>query len=282
MKKTQSPTTITVLAENTAARPGLGAEHGFCCWIESGEARILFDTGQTGLFARNAAELRIDVASANAIVLSHGHYDHTGGLREAMRLSPRARLFLHPAALEHKFGRLPTGAAKEIGMPSLAASDLRSLVDRVVMTATATEIADGLHVTGRIPRANNFEDTGGPFYLDSACTRPDPLDDDQALFFRSDRGIVVILGCAHAGVVNTINHIRALMGGWPIYAVIGGMHLRSASQSRLDATLLAFQEHDVQFLAPAHCTGSGPMKMIRQQFPNRYHTCQTGSQFSFS
>lgn len=276
-----SPVRVTVLVENTASGRGLLGEHGLCFWIACGDKHILFDTGQTDVFARNARVLGIDLSRADAIVLSHGHYDHTGGLAKAMQIAPRARVFLHPDALKPKFSRHADGTVHEVGLPQLTEEEIRRRSAGLVFTPHPTEIVDGLFVTGRIPRANNFEDTDGSFFRDSACGEVDPLRDDQAIYFRGSKGIVVLLGCAHAGVINTLNQIRAINDGRTLHAAIGGMHLGSASEARLIATLDALQSYEDLLLAPAHCTGTRQKMLLWHRFAPRCRECVVGSQFAF-
>ena len=272
---------VTVLVENTASGRGILGEHGLSYWIEYGETRVLLDTGQTDVFARNARVLGIDLSRADAIVLSHGHYDHTGGLGKAMEIAPRAKVMLHPDALKAKFSRHADGSCHEVGMRASMEEEIRRRSGGLVFTPYRTEIAEGLFVTGRIPRANNFEDTGGEFFRDAACNEADPLNDDQAIYFRCAQGIVVLLGCAHAGVINTLEHIRALSDGWPIHAVVGGMHLCNATEARLVATLDALQSHEDMLIAPAHCTGARQKMLLWYRFPRRFRECNVGSQFVF-
>jgi 7,8-dihydropterin-6-yl-methyl-4-(beta-D-ribofuranosyl)aminobenzene 5'-phosphate synthase len=276
-----SPLRITTLVENTATGRGLLGEHGLSFWIECGDTRVLFDTGQGDVFAHNARLMKIDLAKADAIVLSHGHYDHSGGLAKAMQLAPRARVFMHPEALLPKFSRHVDGTCHEIGLPRLSDADIRQRSGGLVFTEGPTEVTEGLFVSGRIPRRNALEDTGGAFFRDPACTQPDPLDDDQALYFKASKGLVLLLGCAHAGVINTIDHVRALSGGADIHGVIGGMHLHSASEERLAATIDALQPYEDQMLAPAHCTGTRPTMLLWYRFPRRCRPCAVGSQFLF-
>lgn len=272
---------ITVLVENAASRPDLGAEHGLSYWIEMNGKRILFDTGHTDLILPNAAQLGVNLAGADAIVLSHGHYDHTGGLAAVLPLCPHARVFIHPGALEKRYSRHKDGSVHDIGIPDASAEALRRHAGAITQTEQPTEIIEGLFATGAVPRRNDFEDTGGDFFLDAACKEPDPIIDDQALYFSGSEGLVVLLGCAHAGVVNTLQHIAQLTGGEPIHAVLGGMHLHSATDRRLEATTEALARHTIDLLAPAHCTGADPTALLRRRFPRQFAPCNAGSRFVF-
>jgi 7,8-dihydropterin-6-yl-methyl-4-(beta-D-ribofuranosyl)aminobenzene 5'-phosphate synthase len=127
----------------------------------------------------------------------------------------------------------------------------------------------------------DFEDTGGPFYLDAQCQRPDPLVDDQALFFETPQGTVVLLGCAHAGVINTLRYVLALTDNRPLHAVLGGMHLVHASTERVSRTIEEFKWLGVEMLGPAHCTGRSAVAALSSAFPGQILACNVGSQFEF-
>ena len=122
---------------------------------------------------------------------------------------------------------------------------------------------------------------GGDFFLDRACTKHDPVVDDQALYIDSSEGVIVILGCAHAGVVNTIDYVSELTRQRKIFAVLGGMHLLGASQEHLRAITHAFYQYNVQVIGPCHCTGLKAIKYLRSQFPDHLVECSTGSCFKF-
>ena len=277
----KNPIVVTTLVENSVHARGLLAEHGLAFHLQVGPRSLLFDTGQSDLFLHNALKLRLSLADTEAIVLSHGHNDHTGGLHAAPEAAPRARLFLHRAALSPKFAGNPDGTSRSIGMDEEHAEAVLAAPNGVVWTTKPTEVLDGIFVTGEIPRQNTFEDTGGRFFLDAACTRPDPLLDDQALFFESVEGLVVLLGCAHSGVVNTLEYIRHMNGGRPIHTVLGGMHLLNATSERMHQTLAAFRRFDIQRLAPAHCTGLPALAQLWTAFPDRCSSCAVGTSLSF-
>lgn len=268
---------ITTLVEDTACGPVLSGEHGLSFWIEYGDRRVLFDTGQTGLLLENARTLGVDLSKADAIVLSHGHYDHTGGLAAVLDIALRAIVYMHPAALLPKFARKGT-ESRAIGMSDSTKKRILAHAQdkRVVWTENPTEVMPGLFVTGQIPRNTDFEDVGGAFYVDENCHKADALPDDQAVFLHTPRGLVILVGCSHAGVVNTLDYIVKLSEQRQIDSVVGGMHLLSASQGRIRKTANAFQSYNVRNIGLAHCTGADAAQQIRDAFPDRCFLYSTG------
>ncbi len=272
---------ITVLVENTAAGQSLLAEHGLACSILIDGRHMLMDCGQGLVGAHNAQRMNMPLDDVAAVVLSHGHYDHTGGLAPILLQNPQATLYAHPDCVRSRYIRTNNGS-REVGMPPAVRLAVLRHDANWVKTRAPTSILPGLRATGTIPRVTDFEDTGGPFFLDEACQQPDSLSDDQALFFEGRHGTVVLLGCAHAGVINTLLYIRHLTDGRPIHAVMGGMHLVGASQERLGRTIEQLREMGVERFAPAHCTGSVAVAALRAAFPSQCLDFCVGTRLEFA
>lgn len=265
--------------ENTARGAGILGEHGLSWWIELDDRRLLFDLGQGFVLEFNAVQMGIDWKKAEAVVFSHGHYDHVGGW---VRLAPdlaHVRVLLHPSALEPKFQERGDGRMVPAGDRHFAAALNESLVE-VVSSRQPTEVLPGIWTTGEVPRETDFEDTGGQFFAGEGGARVDTIPDDLALFFRTEAGLVVILGCAHAGVINILRHCMRLTGE-RIHAVVGGMHLLRASEARLCATIEAIHEIEPDWLAPNHCTGDAAVARLYAAFPGRLRELHAGQSLHF-
>ncbi|MGQ9917950.1 MAG: MBL fold metallo-hydrolase [Bryobacteraceae bacterium] len=260
---------MTVLVDNRAKTSGLSAEHGFSALLETGSSRILFDTGQGGVLEANAAVLGERLDMLDAVVLSHGHYDHTGGLPTLLARAPSARVYLHPAAAEPKFARGLSPPHRAIGMPAGSRTALLEAGSRVCWNTGAVEVAAGVMATGEIPRSRPETAGGGRFFLDAACRVPDPFADEQALVIRTRHGLVVITGCAHAGLPATLNWCEALGGGQSVCAVFGGFHLAGATDAELESAARALESSGVEMIGACHCTGARGRDFLRIRFPGR-------------
>ena len=286
---------ITVLVENTARGHDLLAEHGLALWLEMGSQRILFDAGQSGIVRHNATQLGINLGAADALVLSHGHYDHTGGLAaiplsEGSRWAVRVetdksavqplRVFANPEALTDKYAQNSNGTSRDIGMPMYARQTVRAATDLNLVDAPV-EACEGVSITGPIPRCTDFEDTGGHFFRDPDGRQPDDLIDDQAAFIDTPDGLLVLLGCAHSGIINTLRYIRELLPRRPIHTVIGGTHLSTANDTRVDRTIEALREQGIRRLIPIHCTGFTAAARLHAAFPGRVAEAPVGTIIDF-
>lgn len=272
---------ITILVDNKG-EPGLATEHGFSIWIEQQDRRILFDMGQGKAIWRNVERLDVDLSKADSLVLSHGHYDHTGGIARLLTSNPDIQVYAHPGLLSRRYSVAQDKPAREIGVPVDSANAIRNIrSERLTWVKEPLCLSPDIGLTGEIPRVTAFEDTGGAFFLDPEGRRPDLLEDDQAMWFSTARGLVVVFGCCHSGLVNSLRSITATTRIEKIFAIIGGLHLVNASEKRLEETCRELEGLDADAIIPCHCTGDGAVDFMRQSLGDVVQPGCAGAVYEF-
>ncbi len=265
---------LTVLVDNAPGRADLKPEHGFSCLVEADGHRLLFDTGAKDALVHNSKCLGVSLSGLDALVFSHGHYDHTGGLAAAIGLLGKTRVVAHPNIFgSHRSRR--TGSDRDIGMPVTAGTALNQL--SCELARTSVEVVDGIWTTGEIPRRTANVHPNG-LCIDEAGLRPDPLPDDMALVLRHRAGLVVLLGCAHAGVVDTLAWTEQLFPNEPLLGLVGGMHLDGAAPETIQVVVGTLRSSPVLFVAPGHCTGAAAKQALLASFGHRCRPLGVGKE----
>lgn len=265
-------TNLTILCDNSVGRPlGVVGEHGFACFIETEAGNVLFDTGQGMGICGNAAALGKDLSSVRALAISHGHYDHTGGLPQVLNQTGPVPVYGHTdifASRTWSDGK----STRYIGMRHRR-EYLESLGAQFHLTRNPVEISPGIHLTGEIPRNNDFErpDPNMTLHPEGAmAVCPDPIADDLSLVVESQKGLILVLGCAHAGMINIFNHVLETFNRDRIYAVIGGTHLGFAQPAQFDETLQAIDRYGIERVGVSHCTGLEKAAILHARLGERF------------
>jgi 7,8-dihydropterin-6-yl-methyl-4-(beta-D-ribofuranosyl)aminobenzene 5'-phosphate synthase len=273
---------VTTLVDNSVAQGGqsLLAEHGLSFYIEAADRKLLFDTGQNLAITNNARALGIALNQIDTAVLSHGHYDHTGGLQSLLECNSNFVLYAHPDVFSHKLKQKNDGY-KYIGIP-VDKNAVEKPGVAVRLDKTPLEIAPGIMTSGEIPLKNDFESVESGFYLKKdRGVEPDTLADDQALILETARGLVVLLGCSHRGVINTLNHVKHLTGKHKIHAILGGLHLGTASAEKLKQIIDHLHGYGLAKIGVGHCTGPRAFLALANEFGDRVYPNTVGRQMEF-
>lgn len=286
------------------------AEHGFSAVIQLNESekRILWDAGVSrAAVVENLSRMKIDTSSIEKIALSHGHADHFTGMESVLRemmLRPGPRdwddavesdeienwletqkvpIVMHPAATRERWWADEDGTMSGPVMPP-PTQEWQEMGAKLVLSEGPTELAPGCWTTGYIPR-KSFEVAGRPSgmrFRENAKFLHDDIEDDQAIVINvKQKGLVVLAGCAHSGIVNTVNYAREMSGIDRVHAVIGGFHLASSDDEEIERTVQAINELDPELIVPSHCTGLRAISRFAQEMPEPFVEGVVGATYLF-
>jgi len=273
---------ITALVDNETHYEGpMLAENGISLLVEIPELNfsVLVDTGISGdALLSNAELLGVDLSKLDAVFITHNHYDHTGGLLKLIdRLGIQPLVIAHPEVFWPKYAILPSLGLNELTYtgPPFSLHELEART-RVLLSRDPIPLARDVMTTGEIPRETGFEVVRGFYKVEGGKFVEDDLPDDQALIVRMDDGVVVLLGCGHSGVVNTVRRALSLTEEGGIKAVIGGFHLIDADEGRIEETVRALKELDPEIVIPMHCTGFRAKVAIYREMGRRFRELYAG------
>lgn len=261
---------ITVVVD-LPEEPGFLSEFGLSLLLRSASGEYLFDTGAGTALEPNLCQLGYSTASIRNVILSHGHYDHTGGLAA---LHPET-IWCCPGIQTGHYSLHDDRTVHRISMPENSGSVLKNTT--VEWITGFKKITPDLWLTGPIPRFSG-ENCGGCFYHDEACSIPDDIPEEQAILTTDG---ILITGCCHAGIINTLDHCRKHHPEIAVRAIVGGLHLRNADLQRLERTADCFRKNGIAELYLMHCTGDDAVKYLKQALPDcRISSPHPGQTFS--
>lgn len=268
---------LTILCDNSVGPlSGTIGEHGFAALVERDDGPpLLFDTGQGFTLLHNARRMGKDLSRVEQVVLSHGHFDHSGGLLPLLQEHGGKEIFADEEVFRARFRVKDTGENYPVGIPH-PRHEYEAAGARFNLATGSRRLAPGITLTGRVPRVTPYE-TGDPgLYFDPRGESADAIPDDQSLIIDSERGLVILLGCCHAGLINTLQHAIDLTGTSAIYAVIGGTHLGFCSSEQFERTTAALREFGVKKLAVSHCTGFAAAARLARELPQQFQHALVG------
>lgn len=285
----------TPVTKRFRARPGISmhAEHGLAFFVEAtlhGRTRaLMFDYGLDAQgVQKNMDVLGLDVGKADAFALSHGHFDHWGGLVEILSMNrTRVRkgtpLYLGRDAFEKRYALVP-GTTIKLDLDRLREADIEALgLVKIVEVREPMELIPGAYSTGTITRVTAYEKSPPVLFVEKdGAIAADTFPGEQALVFNvRGRGLVVLSGCAHSGIVNTVMQAKRMTGVEKVHAVVGGFHLVNAGEEIIRSTIRDMKSIDPDYLVPAHCTGFEASMAFAKEMPGKLILNTAGTVYTF-
>lgn len=264
---------LTCLVDNCAL-PGFGAEHGLSLWVEAAGHKFLFDTGSDALFAENAKALGIDLGEAEFCILSHGHYDHGGGLAEFLALNSNAKVYIRKGAFGKRYSRKPNQPVEYIGLDQTLAGD-----ERFVETEEKLTICPGITLFSGVTE-DELHSPANDVLMGADSVTPDDFSHEQDLLIAEGDSRVLISGCAHRGIVNIIRKAGQIDSA-PLTAVVGGFHLAitgtaEVNEPLVDGTAEFLLESPGTVYYTGHCTGMPSYERMKRRMGDRIHYLHAG------
>lgn len=273
---------VKVLSENTAASKNFGCEHGLSLYVETDKHRLLFDTGSSGLFAENAVKLGVDLSTVNMAILSHGHYDHGGGLKTFLNKNTQAKVYVHERAFEPHYADRPNGTKAYIGLDTGLLPN-----KRFVFCRERVRIDEELELFSEIRGETSVPSGNAELYRkeENAFLSDDFAHEQNLVIYQNGR-VLLIAGCAHRGIVNIVRYFRTVNGRFPDI-VIGGFHLHSHGSGKneaaetVDAVARELIQTGAQYYT-CHCTGQEAYKRLKAAMGKQIGYLSAGSRLAIN
>lgn len=269
---------VTLIENNPGIDPKLYSEHGLSLYIEVDEFKILFDTGQSGNFIKNAERLNVDLNNLNYAILSHGHYDHSGGFKKFVdKVKNPYKLIVGKGFFNKKYKFTEEKTYKYIGNSFSEEFVNHNNISIKYIEEDIFYINKDIMIFSNFKRNNDFELTNPKFQIKQNKNYIlDDFSDEIVLVVKLDKGLIVIVGCSHVGIVNILETIMEKTG-MPIYGIVGGTHLVEANDLRLNNTIDFLKEKKVAILGMSHCTGENAVNRVKEEFKERFLNNITGN-----
>ncbi len=268
---------ITTIVENTATRAGFRAEHGLSMLVERNGETVLWDTGQTDTLIHNAKLLSVDLSKIETVALSHGHYDHGGGLRYLLEYT-KPTVYAHPEIFRKRYSKAGgSGKLRYIGIEDRETYE--SLGARFVLTDKPTEIIEGVFLLGFEEMHTDFEEVDRNFvYEKDGELIKDNVEDDTTLVLELQESLFLLFGCAHRGIINIIDDAEKIFGK-PVIGFLGGTHLGPAGETQRKQTIEELKNRPhIRIMGPSHCTGLYMTSKLFCAFGDRVIFNNTGTE----
>ncbi|MHA1270954.1 MAG: MBL fold metallo-hydrolase [Candidatus Helarchaeota archaeon] len=278
---------LRILVENSVYKSKLMAEHGLSIYLngildDGKQFKILFDVGQLGTaLINNIKNLKLDLKDLDGIIFSHGHYDHTGGLELFLKnYNDNVRIFCHPDIFKQKF-TIRRNEKREIGFP-FNKKEIESMGGRFIISQKPQTIIDNIYTTGEIKRETSFEKVPNRFHmLNENHMVHDNILDDLALIVQTKSGIIIITGCSHSGIINTIEHCLKISSHKKILGLFGGFHLIDSTYEKIKLTIENLKKYDIDLIGACHCTGIYALRSLINEYLDKFRVCSTGVELVF-
>ncbi len=271
---------IISLSENTTNQESLGTEHGLSLYIETEKNKILFDTGASGLFYENAQKLGVNLSDVEIAVISHGHYDHGGGIKTFLSVNSKAKIYINKRAFNKHYAKRPNGELEYIGLDQTIMPD-----ERIILTDDYYKISEELELFSNV-EGNDFVPSGNKSLLmQSEGTQvADSFSHEQNMIIHEKDKTLLLAGCAHRGIVNIINHMKIKLIKEADY-VIGGFHLYNAANGKSEDKEVVKKIADYLMKTKSiyytcHCTGVESYKLLKKYLGDKIRYLSAGSQIT--